>query len=171
MAGRITGFRYNRAAASADARRSTATMDPVTGETVEHPAPAAPAEPPHRPTPTAQHRADVTGENLDAAIQVASEATETPQSQRPERFDAGTPSDPSRAQQATAQDPTNALGWRARGGCVGTVILRAKGQVEVAGVGGWADGNWYVKKAKHIVRTLTRSDVMPAYTTEFELTR
>ena len=168
MAGRLTRFSYERMAAQADARLATATVDPLSGDVVTQAAPPAPTEPPHAPSSAAT---DAGGSQLTDALSVAGQATETPQTQRPEGFRAGTPSDPARAATDAAQDPTAALGWIARGACVGAVMLRAKGQVEVNGVSGWAIGKWYVRKAKHVVRTTSGGGMAPGYTTEFELTR
>lgn len=168
MAGRLTRFSYERMAAQADALRSTATVDPISGDTITQAAPTAPTEPPHTPSSAAS---DAGGSQLDTALSVAAEATETPASQRPTQFQPGTPSDPARAATDAAQDPTAALGWIARGACVGALMLRAKGQVDVNGVSGWAIGKWYVRKAKHVVRTTSSGGMSPGYTTEFELTR
>lgn len=168
MAGRITRFSWERNASSADERRATAVADPLSGETVTVAAPAPPVEPAHAPSETA---AEAGGDALDSALAVASEATELPQSQRPETFVAGTPSSPDRAATAATQDPTMALGFTARGACVGTVMLRAKGAVDVAGISGWGLGRWYVRKVKHTVRTAYGGGMAPGFTSEFELTR
>lgn len=168
MAGRITRFSYERTASAAAPRSGTSTVDPITGDTVTVAPPAAPAEPAHAPSATT---AESGGAALDSALAVASEATETPASQRPETFRPGTPSSPARAASDTAQDPTMALGFTARGACVGTVMLRAKGSVEVTGISGWGVGRWYVRKVKHAVRTVSGGGMAPGYTSEFELTR
>jgi len=168
MSGRLTRFSYERLAAQADALRTTAVVDPVSGTPVTSPDPVQPTEPPHTPSPAA---AQAGGSQLDNALSVMGQATDLPQSQRPQRFVAGTPSDPARATTDATQDPTRALGFIARGACVGAVMLRAKGQVDVAGVSGWASGRWYVRKARHVVRTTSSGGMAPGYTTEFELTR
>jgi hypothetical protein len=168
MAGRITRFSYERAASSAAPRSETATIDPITGDTVTVPAPPPAAEPAHTPSETV---AEAGGSALDSALGVAAEATETPSSHRPEGFRPGSPSSSTRAETDAAQDPTLALGFTARGACVGTVMLRAKGAVDVAGISGWGTGRWYVRKVKHTVRTLSGGGMSPGYTSEFELTR
>lgn len=168
MAGRITRFSYERAASSAAPRRGTATVDPLSGETVTASPPPPPPEPAHTPDATV---AETGGAPLESALGVAAEATELPQSQRPESFAAGTPSSPARAATDTTQDPTMALGFTARGACVGTVMLRAKGAVDVAGISGWGVGRWYVRKVKHVVRTVSGGGMTPGYTSEFELSR
>lgn len=168
MAGRITRFSYERTASSASPRRTTSAVDPLTGDTVTTTAPPPPTEPTHAPSETV---AEAGGAPLDSALSVAAEATETPQSQRPETFTPGTPSSAARATSDTAQDPTMALGFTARGACVGTVMLRAKGAVDVTGISGWGAGRWYVRKVKHTVRTASGGGMSPGYTSEFELTR
>lgn len=168
MAGRLTRFSYERMAAQADALRSTAVIDPISGTPVQSPDPVPPVEPPHTPSPAA---AQAGGSQLDSALTVMGQATDVPQSQRPQHFVAGTPSDPARASTDTVQDLTRALGFIARGACVGALMLRAKGQVDVVGVSGWAAGRWYVRKARHVVCTQSSGGMAPGYTTEFELTR
>lgn len=168
MAGRILRFGYDRSGARASARTTSATVDPVTGDVASTTAPPPPTEPPHAPGPVA---ADRGGEALGSALAVAGEATELPQSHRPQGLRAGLPSDPARAASEAVQDPTIALGFTARGACVGTVMLRAKGSVEVAGISGWGQGRWYVRKVKHVVRTTYQGGMRPGYSSEFELTR
>lgn len=168
MAGRITRFSYERTASDAAPRRGAAAVDPITGDTVTVAPPPPPDEPAHTPGETT---AEAGGAALDSALSVAAEATETPQSQRPESFQPGTPSSAARAESETAQDPTMALGFTARGACVGTVMLRAKGAVDVAGISGWGVGRWYVRKVKHTVRTVSGAGMSPGYVSEFELVR
>lgn len=168
MAGRVLRFGYDRTAARAAPRTSVATPDPKTGQVATTPTPPPPAEPAHTPDPMV---ADAGGSTLDSALQVAAEAKDTPQTQRPEKLRTGLPSDPARAAAEAAQDPTLALGFTAKGACVGTVMLRAKGTVEVAGISGWGLGRWYVRKVKHVLRTGYSGGMRPGYSSEFELTR
>lgn len=168
MAGRILRFGYERSASRAAPRLESVAVDPVGGDTVATPMPAAPAEPAHAPSDSASQAG---GDALDSALAVAAEATEQPQSQRPEGLVTGLPSDPARTAAESAQDPTQALGFIARGACVGTVMLRAKGQVDVAGISGWGVGRWYVKRVKHVLRTSAGGGMTPGYSSEFELTR
>jgi hypothetical protein len=168
MAGRILRFSYDRTASRAAARTSSSTVDPATGDVATTTVPAPPTEPPHTPGTVA---ADRGGDTLDAALSVAGEATSLPQSHRPEGLRTGLPSDPARAASEAAQDPSNVLGFTARGACVGTVFLRAKGSVEVAGISDWGLGRWYVRKVKHLLRTTYSGGMRPGYTGEFELTR
>jgi hypothetical protein len=168
MAGRILRFGYDRTGSRAAARHASAATDPGTGNVASTTLPPAPAEPSHTPGPLAS---DAGGETLDSALSVTGEATELPASQRPAGLRAGLPSDPARAASETVQDPTNTLGFTARGTCVGTVFLRAKGTVEVTGISGWGVGRWYVRKVKHILRANYGGGMQPGYTDEFELTR
>jgi phage protein D len=168
MAGRILRFHYERTGSRAAPRLETVAVDASTGDTVATPAPTAPVEPPHTPGATA---ADTGGASLDSALAVAAEATELPDSHRPVALRPGVPSDPARAAAEAVQDPTLALGFTARGACVGTVMLRAKGSVDVTGVAGWGAGRWYVRRVKHLLRSNGGGGMAPAYSTEFELTR
>jgi phage protein D len=84
----------------------------------------------------------------------------------------GQPSDPDRAERATVVDPTRVLGLRGKGRAVGTIMLRAKGKVEIAGIAPWAEGDWYVSKAVHTWRdTSTREVKGSSYETVFTATR
>ena len=47
---------------------------------------------------------------------------------------------------------------------VGTIKLRAKGKVEIAGVANWAEGDWYVRQVTHIIADQN-------YLTRFVVTR
>ena len=168
MAGRILRFGYDRTGSRAATREASSTHDPVTGDVASTPVPPPPTEPPHTPGTVATDRG---GDTLPSALSVAGEATDLPQSQRPEGRRTGLPSDPARAATEAVQDPTNTLGFTARGTCVGTVFLRAKGSVEVTGISGWGVGRWYVRKVKHVLRTNYGGGMRPGYTDEFELTR
>lgn len=164
--GRILSIDLERAAASADPRRASATLDGATGEVRSATAPPAPVETPAAPSARAIDVADRAGAPIDSAIAVTSEATETPASLRP------TGLIPGMREGDAAQDPTRAMGWRARGRCVGTVQLRAKSKIELTGIAGWAETDWYVKRAKHVLVTPgAHDDLLPSYVTEFELTR
>jgi phage protein D len=89
----------------------------------------------------------------------------------------GQPSDPDRAERVTVTDPTRVLGLRGQGRAVGTIILRAKGKVEIIGLAPWASGDWYVAKATHTWRDtrtaedLTKDEKRSSYETTFTATR
>ncbi|OYY91547.1 MAG: hypothetical protein B7Y45_03040 [Sphingomonas sp. 28-66-16] len=164
--GRILSINLERSAGTADTRRSAASIDPATGDVRVSAAPPPPVETPSVPSARAIDTADRAGAPIDDAIAVAGEATETPATLRPTGLAVG-------ARDGDApQDPTLALGWRARGRCVGTVMLRAKSRIELTGVASWAETQWYVKRAKHVVVTpRPAEDMLASYVTEFELTR
>jgi len=85
---------------------------------------------------------------------------------------AGQPSDPARAERTTIFDPTRVLGLRGTGRAVGTVMLRAKGKVEITGIAPWAEGSWYVSKATHSWRDTSTAQLRRAsYETSFTATR
>ncbi|MES3153133.1 hypothetical protein [Sphingomonas faeni] len=164
--GRILSLDLDRHAASADPRRGTATIDAATGETRVTAPPAAAADPSQHPSTRAIDTADRAGAPIDDAIAVAAQATETPATQRPAGLAAGLSGDDA------AQDPTRALGWRARGRCVGAVMLRAKTRITLTGIASWAEADWYVRRAKHVVATPgADQNMLASYVTEFELTK
>jgi hypothetical protein len=80
----------------------------------------------------------------------------------------GAPSDPNLPERVTRRDPTRVVGLYGRGKVTGTIMLRAKGKVEILGVAPWADGDWYVRKAIH---KIILGDESGSYETEFEVTR
>lgn len=163
---RILSLHLDRDAATADPRRGTATIDAATGETHVTAPPAAPAEPSQAPSARVIDAADRAGAPIDAAIAVTAQAIETPATLRPAGLAAGL------SVGDVAQDPTRALGWRARGRCVGLVDMRAKTRITLAGVASWAETDWYVRRAKHVVATPgANEDMLASYVTEFELTR
>lgn len=164
----IIRFRFERVASGASAQRSATTVDSTTGETVT----AAPTEPRTDPAPAASaqqqqvlSRAGGDGEaTLAAAQTAAATARERPSAQVRQSRASGLPSSPDRARLATAPDPARLSGLRGEGLAVGTVLLRAKGKVEILGIAPWAEGDWYVQKATHVVRDRT-------YQTSFVVTR
>ena len=84
----------------------------------------------------------------------------------------GQPSDPDRARRVTVFDPTRVLGLRGTGRAVGTIVLRAKGKVEIIGLAPWAEGDWYVSKATHTWQDVSTSEVRrSSYETRFTATR
>jgi phage protein D len=168
--GRILSLRYDQTASRSSARR-TASVTDRDGVVTTVAAPTAPAAPDDTPGASALRRDAAAGGRLERAAPVLAEATTAPDDQRRVGFVAGLPSDPQRAREAALQDPTTAQGKRARGRCVGTINLRAKGQVELDGVTGWATGNWYVRKVKHIADVTRPDTATPGYACEFELTR
>jgi phage protein D len=84
----------------------------------------------------------------------------------------GQPSDPDKAKRVTVVDPTRVLGLRGTGRAVGTVMLRAKGKVEIIGLAPWAEGDWYVSKATHTWRDVSTIEAKrSSYETSFTATR
>ncbi|PTS90716.1 hypothetical protein DBR17_00910 [Sphingomonas sp. HMWF008] len=164
--GRILSIDLERAAATADPRRSSAVLDAATGAIRATAPPPATIDPPTVVSARAIDIADRTGAPIDSAVAVAAEATETPATLRPAALV------PAMREGDAAQDPTRAMGWRARGRCVGTVNLRAKSKIELTGVASWAETNWYVKRARHVIVTpRPEEEMIASYVTEFELTR
>lgn len=154
--GQLVEFRYQRVAASASPLPAATAVDPATGDPVDSPAPAPPA-PEEPPAPDSVHNAVLDGlggglgDDYTSAIAVTAKAKATPDRQRPQTFVRGLPSDPVLAAQAAIQDPTRAFGLHGEGLAVGTIHLRAKGKVGIAGVANWAEGDWYVRQAHHII--------------------
>lgn len=169
--GRLIEIRYERLASSAAPVVSAVTNDPESGASVVGTPASVAQEQPSVPGASTLSRLPGSGSRLDNALQVTAQATEQPEDQRPQVIAAGLPSDPSLAQTAVFQDPTNVLGLRAVGECVGTVMLRAKGKVEINGVASWAAGDWYVRQVNHIVGRLPSGTTGPGYRTRFIATR
>lgn len=169
--GQLIEIRYERLASSASPAMSAVTSDPGTGDAVTTPEATPAQEPSAVPTASTQARGPGGGQRLDSALQVTAQATDTPEDQRPQAIAAGLPSDPELARNAVFQDPTSVLGLRALGECVGTVMLRAKGKVEINGVASWATGEWYVCQVNHLISRRHTGTGRPGYRTKFIVTR
>jgi phage protein D len=153
--GQLVEFRYQRIAASAAPQSTAITLDPFTGEMVTAPAPVAPPpEPPPAPDPTRADALDALGgsfgSDYTAALDQAAKAGAKPEQQRPMAIVAGLPSDPTMPERLARLDPTRALGLHGEGVAVGSVNLRAKGKVGIAGIANWAEGDWYLRQVTHI---------------------
>jgi phage protein D len=146
---KLIEFRYQSVAARAARQYVASAVDPVSGETRTTPGDSPPTS------------------EIAAPAAATTEPTVVP---------AG-PSDPGVAERLTVSDPTRVLGLRGNGRAVGTVILRAKGKVEIIGLPPWAAGDWYVSKATHTWRDTTtpedlnRRETKSAYETSFTATR
>jgi phage protein D len=142
---KLIEFKYETVAARC-ARQVVATaVDPVSGEakTTTGQAPAPPAD----------------GSTLPAVVPGPTIAS-------------GQPSDPQLAERVVVFDPTRVLGLRGTGRAVGTIMLRAKGKVEITGIAPWAEGDWYVSKATHVWTDQSTPKVKRAsYETTFTATR
>jgi phage protein D len=171
--GPLIEFRARRGAAGAAASVTATATDPATGET-RTTTPDAVTPPPPLSASDAT-TASVAGDSsaqaaLRSTLQAAGTATDHPADDVPARGTVGAPSDPARAALATRRDLTRLLGLHADGLAVGTVHLRAKGTIHVAGVAAWAEGDWYVQRAVHTYRSgaTARSG---SYQTRFIATR
>ena len=150
---KLIEFKYSSVAARSAKQYVANAVDPVTGDVKTaqgDPATPPPAAPTASPPP-------------------ASTATPT--------ATPGQPSDPDLAQRVVVTDPTRVLGLRGEGRAVGTVLLRAKGKVTIAGLAQWAEGDWYVSKAIHTWSDTRTPDDLKAkrkrasYETKFSATR
>lgn len=166
--GQLLEFRYQRIAASATALATAVTLDPATGNPITAtPVPVAP-EPLPAPDPTRSQVLDAVGsgpsDDYSGALAQVAGAQRTPDQQRPQTILAGRPSDPTLPDRAALAAPTSGLGLHGDGLAVGTVMLRAKGTVTIAGVANWAEGDWYVRQVNHVMKDKT-------YLSRFVVTR
>jgi hypothetical protein len=142
--GPLISFDFQRIGAGASPQATATVIDPATGQPAVQQQNAPPAdEPPLQVDPDA----DAT---LAQAAQSFAQAPSPPSDSRPKTLAAGQPSDPARAQANIQQDPTRVLGYSGKGLCRGTVMLRAKGKVTIAGMAPWAAGDWYVHRVNHV---------------------
>jgi phage protein D len=112
--------------------------------------------------------------SYEAAVEAAGEATEQPEAQVRSEATVGMPSDPERARLAARRDLTRLRGMTGEGVAVGTVHLRAKSRVELFGLAPWAEGAWYVRRAKHVFHvdgTTAAGGRAATYMTTFVATR
>ena len=143
---KLIEFKYESIAARSAKQYVATAVDPVSGE-----------------PRTTQGEAPPPAEGVAAAAGPAAAPTLAP----------GQPSDPDRAERVTVNDPTRVLGLRGQGRAVGTIILRAKGKVEIIGLPPWAAGDWYVSKATHTWRDVSTPEAKKrsSYETSFTATR
>jgi phage protein D len=108
----------------------------------------------------------------EAAMQIADAATKTPSDMIYEGSLIGLPSDAALAERLVKRDRTRAMGLYGKGTAVGTVQLRAKGQVTIDGIAPWAQGDWYVARVNHIyTRVVEGNQDRSTYETKFVVTR
>jgi phage protein D len=142
---KLIEFKYESVAARGARQVVASAVDPVSGEvkTAQGEKPAPPAD----------------GSTLAAAVPGKALAP-------------GQPSDPDRAARTVVFDPTRVLGLRGTGRAVGTIMLRAKGKVQITGIAPWAEGDWYVSKATHVWTDQSSPEVKrSSYETRFTATR
>ncbi|GAB2679004.1 hypothetical protein [Nocardia goodfellowii] len=167
--GTLLEFCYERSSALAAPVRAAATIDPATGTARTAPAPAVATAAP-LPAPDTDRAAELgarRGAALEALTEVA--ATATARLAGPvERISGESARTAAELAYRPAQDPTAGLGLHGRGIALGTVALRAKSRVRIAGVAPWAVGDWYVRRVGHHYR---RGGSGPNYSTEFLATR
>ncbi len=162
-------FKPQKIASQAAALFTTTRVDRMTGEPVTSVAPPADPTPPasisapHAEALAARGRSTVADGAVAAAAQVPDR-----NSQIPTTTAAGGASVSGDVDVGPERDPTRVLGLYATGVATGTVFLRAKSKVWVDGIGGWAEGDWYVKRAVHIYN---RNGTHGQYRTEFVCTR
>lgn len=174
-AGIIGNFTYRRIASMGSPRQAAVTVDPVSGEIIATQPDESPP-PDETPGPDSAHRKDLAVDNenqaayYDVAGEIAAEAAETPDTQRPRHLFTGIPSDPVlAARKGTRRDPTRIMGHLCKGKVPGTIWLRAKGKVQFTGAAPWIDNyEWYVRKTVH---TYTADGESRLYETSFEVTR
>lgn len=169
--GQLIEIRYERLASSAAPVVSAVTNDPGSGASVAGTTTSVAQELSSVPSAGTRARTPSGSSRLDNALQVTAQATDLPENQRPQVIAAGLPSDPTLAETTVFQDPTNVLGLRAVGECVGTIMLRAKGKVSINGVASWAVGDWYVRQVNHMVDRSVSGTSGSGYRTRFIATR
>ena len=176
-ASQLLEFDYSRVADGAWPSTSTTVSHPDTGEPVAQAGPAPATDP--APSPSAARSSEIQAVSGDGAArayeasnQVGADAAVRPADLRTRREASGLPSDPDLARQAIAQDRTRVLGYVGRGLAMGTVMLRAKGAVEIEGLSTWAEGRWYVARVNHIVERQRLHDrTQLTYRSRFVATR
>lgn len=175
--GHLLEFDASRIASGASPSTSTTVTDPESGEAVAR----AGAEPATGPTPavTPGRSSEIEtnlgagrAESYEGGVQLAADAAVQPGDVRARSTAAGLPSSPALAERLIEQDRTRVLGLFGRGLAMGTVVLRAKGAVEIEGLASWAAGRWYVHKVNHVVeRQRLAGAANLTYRTRFEATR
>lgn len=170
-------FSVRNVGASASPVGTITVADPDTGQPVTE---AAPEPEPDAPAALSDAQArDLTAtggasraDSMEAATDLANAATVQPSASISRATVAGAPSDPARARQRIERDKTRLLGLFGEGMTTGSVFLRAKGSVLIEGIGTGQEGQWYLRKVKHIIeRTTVGDQTRSTFRTRFEATR
>jgi len=127
---------------------------------------ADPPAPPPPPNPDREQAADAQGfgDAYRRGMEAAASAPTRPEAMIQTLRAADLPSDPALATAMSQRDPTTIRGLRGRGVAVGNVDLRAKSMVTIKGITSYAEGDWYVRVARHKVEN-------GSYTTELVVTQ
>ena len=160
-------FRYERVSTAAAPYRPSAVIDPRDGTTVTHTVTRDPPAPAATPSPEREAAADAqgVGDPYRSAMTAAASAPTTPEAMTQELRAAGLPSeDPVLLQTMLQRDPTTIRGLRGQGTAVGNIHLRAKSRVTIKGISAYAEGDWYIRLARHKVEN-------GSYTTELVVTQ
>lgn len=169
--GNLIDFRYERSAVTAVPLRSATTIDPVTGTARSTPPP--PTTPrPALPAPMTDRVADLDAGRraaIDALADLAAVAA-AKLTQPTERVSGQAARTADELAHSDLTDPTCTLGYHGRGIAVGDVALRAKSRVQISGIAGWAEGDWYVRRVNHIFSRAEGPSHTP-YSCEFLVTR
>jgi phage protein D len=157
--GELISFEYRRAAGEAAPEKKATAVDskdakPATA--ASEPAPAAePVSVDDSLLAGLAKRDPAQKAAYEAAVETAGKASEQPAEQVRKEAAIGLPSDPARAELAARRDLTRQFGMTGEGEAMGTIDLRAKSRVELSGIAPWAEGDWYVRHAKHSYRDTT----------------
>jgi phage protein D len=170
----LTEFKFKRIAAGADAQRTATVADSSSGKSVT--TPAAPSKPTANPDVSSDLNAELDKINpgLGTKFEQMSGTLSQPSApdQRPLHTFPGQPSDKTLPARISQQDPTRILGLIGEGTAIGTVNLRAKGKVTIAGIASWVEGDWYVRRVRHIYTRMVEKDKdRSTYRVQFIVTR
>ena len=168
LPGQPGGFDVAFEAFATAAEHHLVTTDPATGETVAFEADTAlPGE--WTWTPDAERIARMGSAAAFVNALVARSAARRAQLRdywRTPARAAGVPARPASDTAATYGDRSRRLGQRARGRARGSIWLRPRALVTVAGAGGRWSGEWYLAEVRHVLDLPRRS-----YTSAFVCTR
>jgi len=170
--GDIREFKYERVAALAARRLVSASVDPVSGETVV--ADSGPV------APQTAAIAGVTASLASAEPGIAARAdalapsrtgTASP-AESPVTAQPGT-SDATAVEAEVVNDPTRVSGLLGEVRAAGHVAIRAKGRVVLTGISPWAEGDWWVRRVQHVYtqQKQQRDALASTYECELEVTR
>jgi phage protein D len=170
-------FRFQRIGQGAAPSASVATVNPTTGEITRETAPPHAPDAPAALGPNQSEGLEAAigpgrAASAAAAVDFANSQPVTPSATRPVTERAGEPSDPTRARSLIERDQTRILGLHGSGLAMGTVFLRAKGSVEIAGLANDASGVWYVRRVSHLFeKEGSDNTTRKTFRSRFEATR
>lgn len=176
--GKLLEFKFQRFAPGASEASAQSLVDPTSGvvKSSAKPPPAKADEKPLADPKVLSQLDQLSSRQADAyrkSLEIAAGAKEKPADQRPQGGRKVGPSDLKALKEKRGDNLAFKLGLRGRGTCVGTLDLRAKGNVTIFGITPIYEGGWYLRRVRHLFTRVrgAEGENRSTYFCKFEVTR